>query len=135
MSLVQNKSPKHVHTQLLGAVRTQLANDAVLAGLLLADDGHSPQLSVSLLETKPWASATFNGAHHHLEMALNGEGPKSLTVQATDRIILALHDADMTLNGYALIDFQFAGAETKIDEDGSCCRLHFDALTLSDDIE
>ncbi len=134
MSLAQNPTPKHVHTQLLGAVRKQLASDAMLAGLLLADEHQPPRLSVSLLETRPWASATFNGAHHHLEMALHNDGPLQQSAPATDRIISALHDADLMLNGYALIDFQFAGAETKLDDGGSSCRLHFDALTLSDDV-
>lgn len=127
-------TPQHVHTQLLGAVRKHLARDAVLAALLLADQSHAAKLSVAVLETKPWASATFNGARHHLEMALLNVATHDQPASTTDRIISALHDADMTLHGYALIDFQFAGAETKMEDCGSSCRLHFDALTLSDDI-
>ena len=128
----------HVHSQLLGAVRSQLARDTTLAGLLGSSD-HPSRLSVSVLETRPWASATFNGARHHLEMALqdsNGTDDSRLlsaTDVTTDRIIQALQDSDLSLLGHALIDFQFSGAETSINASGSICRLRFDALTLCDE--
>ncbi|KPF79878.1 hypothetical protein IP88_01175 [alpha proteobacterium AAP81b] len=69
---------------------------AAEAGVALA--GEKPVLIVEELTAHDWASATFQGALHRLDLRL--EGPADLVAQACDRLQTGLSTRDIPLPGH-----------------------------------
>ena len=100
------------HTGLLRALRMLLATGGVANGL--------PTLTIEGLSVRPWASATFSGHTHEIELRLRGHTAEPLLEQ--------LNALDPMIPGHALIDLTIA----KVCRDGDSIRVVIEALTLED---
>lgn len=100
------------HVGLLRAMRLLLTTGGVASGL--------PPLTIEGLSARPWASATFSGHTHSIELRLRGSHVEPLLAQLTT--------IDPMIPGHALIDM--AVVEVARDDDG--VRVVIEALTLED---
>lgn len=117
------------HGELLRGLRRLMDGDPVLAPLL-SNDRNSPSLTVEGLSSEAWASATFAGHRHQLDLCVRG--PEPLLAQARTRLEARLRDADVPMRGHVLVDMTLAAAETFVDDGETRCRLSFEALTVED---
>lgn len=69
-----------------------------------------------------WASATFNGARHHLTLS-------AVQSDALDRWLAALPEAEIDIRGHLVADIEVRGVSRS--EDGSAL-IELEVLTLSD---
>ena len=100
------------HVGLLRSLRLLLTTGGVASGL--------PPLTIEGLSARPWASATFSGHTHSIELRLRGGSVEPLLAQLTT--------VDPMIPGHALIDLTIA--EVARDHDG--VRVVIEALTLED---
>jgi hypothetical protein len=121
------------HGLLLRAVQTALAETPTIGALLMGSQTDR-QLAIADLETKAWASATFSGHRHRLEIAYRAQGEDlHASSQIVAQVVQRLDDADLCLPGHALIDLRFVGAKTQTGATGDVsANLAFDAITLED---
>lgn len=117
------------HGALLRGLRRLMLADPMLAPLMSAD-GHLPRVTVQGLASEPWASATFTGHRHRLDLKLRGLAGELERVR--ERLWRRLRDADIAMRGHVLIELSLASAETRIEQDGEICCLTFEALTIED---
>ncbi len=133
--------PPSAHTQLLAGLRHSIQRHPALAHLWAEWPG-STGLSLASLESRPWASATFNGERHRLELRLRSR-PERLAgdMSGLDVLIQHLDAIQLPLSGHALIDVHFADARTQSvhlpgqipgQEPFAECTICFEALTLVD---
>ncbi len=116
------------HGALLRGLRRLMESDALLAPLLA--DRQIPSLTVEGLHSEPWASATFTGQRHKLDLKLRGEGTQ--LEAARERLVAQLGEADLDLRGHVLVDLSLAEATTCSEAGEAFCRLSFEALTVED---
>ncbi len=100
------------HVGLLRALRALLASGGVASGL--------PPLTIEGLSARPWASATFTGQTHCIELRVRGTTVEPLLTQ-----LLAI---DPMIPGHALIDLTIADVSRTADG----VRVVIEALTLED---
>jgi hypothetical protein len=122
-----------VHMQLLSAIRHRILAHEILAPLWSAWPGSSG-LSLTFLESRPWASAMFNGERHTLELRLaTKSNPESPFAEKINLLINQFDEVEIPLKGHALIDFHFVKARTEAAKnEGTECLIAFEALTLAD---
>ena len=87
-----------------------------------------PVLVVENLESEAWASATFTGARHQLEVRIEGEHAPS----AAAAIAARLAEAELLVPGAIVADVALVRQATALGVDGPTCRLAFDLLTVDD---
>jgi hypothetical protein len=121
------------HGQLLSGLRARIHTHPQLSSLWGEWPG-STGLSLGSLESTPWSSASFAGERHLLELRLQtrpdstGDGAHRI-----ETIIAHLDNAELPLDGHALIDFRFCTARsTGCITESLDCRICFEALTLAD---
>lgn len=100
------------------------------------DDQGRPSIILRSGTARSWHSATFDGQEHALvlDVFCKRRGPD--TQEISSAIIERLHDADLPINGHALVSLDFECSETTAAEDPGDgidqCRLYFKALTIGD---
>lgn len=96
--------------------------EARLAAALLATArGAGIDVAVTAHRSRPWASATFVGAHHVLTLL----APRS---SGLGEWIAALPDAEMPMRGHLVASV----AIDRIEDDGAAVTLVLDVLTLEE---
>lgn len=81
-------------------------------------------LTIEALERRNWASVTFSGERHRLELRLQGEDAGA----AADAFLPGLAEREFDLRGHILADIAVISEER--DEEGGWARLSLEALTL-----
>ena len=104
---------------LLRAVRMVVGDAADGAAGRATDD--TPLLAVSAFESEPWASLTFSGARHRLEVRL--EGRAAQVREARARLAASLAEMDLTIPGQFLADSELV--------DAGCIRLEHGCISLN----
>jgi hypothetical protein len=115
------------HGAMLRGLRRLMMADPVLAPLL---DRQMPSLTIEGLASETWASATFSGHRHRLDLRLRGTSAELDRARA--RLEARLPAADLDLRGHVLVDMTLTAAETLIEDGEQVCRLRFEALTVED---
>jgi hypothetical protein len=100
-------------TALVRALRGFVAGLDPACGLVFED-----------LRSRAWASVTFSGARHELQLLLSGENAATAAGQFTER----LGDAEFRLRGHLLADIALVSSDTT----GEGVRLRLEALTVED---
>ena len=100
------------HVGLLRSLRGLLASGELASGL--------PPLTIEGLSATPWASATFTGQTHSIELRVRGTN--------VERLLAQLASIDPMIPGHALIDLTIS--EVARSADG--VRVVIEALTLED---
>ena len=81
-------------------------------------------LHVEAIRGRPWASVTFSGARHELDLRLTGPSAE----QAAARLTSCLDSAEFKLRGHFVADIALVSKEAA--EDG--VRLRLEALTVEE---
>lgn len=117
------------HIRLLRRMREWISADPWFVNWQEA--GGRPSLSIESFDSEPWASLTFTGTRHSLDVRLDGAG--SDVEQALAHLQDSLPDTDLGLTGHFLAEIQITETETEISEDGrtSLC-LRLEALTIEE---
>jgi hypothetical protein len=79
-----------------------------------------------------WSTGTEGGAEHHVTLTVwSRERGKRACHEIIAAATVALHDAALTLDGHALVNFRFEGSETRRETDGITWRgtMHFRGVT------
>jgi len=87
-----------------------------------------PLLVVESLGSEAWASATFSGARHDLEVRIEGER----AVSAAAAIAARLAEAELLVPGAIVADVALVRQTTGLGPDGPTCTLAFELLTVDD---
>ena len=111
--------PSRAHGPLLAAIRR-----------LTAAGGGGAALIVEAVRAEDWASLTFAGEKHWLELRLDGSA--AAVAAARDRLERALADAEIEVPGHIVADIALTGATLAGSGDRVSCRLKFEALTIVD---
>lgn len=121
---------QHAQSALRSAIQSYVVNDPKIAEILCSSgDG------VKFEDNKswPWHSATFDGLRHKFSLRSKfKKGEEDRADALCERLIHRLHNADLELEGHALVDLSFAHSETAIRGEDVSCEVEFDALTISD---
>jgi len=88
--------------------------------------GFAGEVSANVLEQVDWASVTFTGARHRLQVTLDGEGAVGAAADFLDK----LPDLDLPIPGHIVADIALV-AEQRGD-DGRHATLDLEALTIED---
>lgn len=116
---------------LRGLTSGGLEGKSSFAGLLDPDDRKTPTLVIEALDSVSWASATFLGQRHRLELRLDG-GDGGVAESMAERLARRLLDIELGTVGHVLVDISHVGTEL-VDREGIVsARLTFEALTLED---
>lgn len=105
------------------------AQGALLRGIrrfLEDDDGGWPAMVVEAVASEDWASATFIGQRHRLELNFNGGD-----VARVDALVKALGEAELVVPGHIVACVDLVEHEMRDGEPPSH-RLVFEALTVVD---
>lgn len=84
------------------------------------------QLEVAVLACSQWASVTFTGARHRLEVRLAGAG----AVGAAADFLAELPELDLPIPGHVVADISLLAEERR--GGGADVRLVLEALTIED---
>lgn len=115
-----------VHGALLRGLKRLLSLDAGLAAL---PGGEVPAMVVEEMETEPWASVTFAGWRHRIELRLEGDG--QAVEAAVERAGALIERADLTLPGHLLAEIAVTGADSRWLDGGQMATcLTIEALTV-----
>lgn len=118
---------RDAHAMLLRAVREILVEDPLLAAPLA--EGLQP-LVVEGLASEAWASATFSGQRHRLDLRLTGSPER---MEAARRAIAArLCGAEFDLKGHIVADMALVASDTSRHGELESCSMSFEALTVED---
>ena len=89
--------------------------------------GFFPAMVVEETETQAWASATFNGQRHRLELRFTGGDARDV-----DRMVRALGMAELVVPGHIVADIALIEHEMRDGDPMPQHRLIFEALTVAD---
>jgi hypothetical protein len=87
-----------------------------------------PLLVVESLESEAWASATFAGARHQLDVRIEGDR----AIMAAAGIAGRLGEAELLVPGAIVADVALVHQETSMGADGTTCRLRFELVTVDE---
>ncbi len=126
--------------RLVRALQTRLGllGGAEAGSILLADRSHrlgdapqAPFIVIEDLQEAPWASLTFTGTRHQLEVRLNG-GSQELA-EAVAALESWSEDADLLPGGHFLAEVQVTETAREVGVDGRMAlSLRLDALTIEE---
>lgn len=138
-----------VHVRLLRGIREVIAADETLAGWLarpfdLVDahrldvhrlDKHRAEpargLVIENFESEPWASLTFLGMRHRLDVRLSGE--EAHVADAYDRLKALLADPPLNLPGHFVAELELIDSLGEIRPDGRMdLSVRIEALTIEE---
>ena len=83
---------------------------------------------VEAIETTDWASATFVGARHRLDIRL--EGGEDTVAHAVERLVRDLPEADVATNHHFLADAAVTGFDLALGGAATCAVVTIEALTI-----
>ena len=83
-------------------------------------------VEVRVLGRSDWASVTFAGARHRLEVVVQGDG----TVGAAADFLRSLPNLEFTIPGHIVADIALVSEERR--DGGGYARLELEALTIED---
>lgn len=86
-----------------------------------------PGLRIEGLRSESWASVTFSGHRHHLDLALGVTQEAAL-----DGLISTLSSAELVVPGHFVADVTLIAREWQRTADGRRIRLSFEILTIED---
>lgn len=117
------------HVRLLRRMREWISADPWFANWHGRDA--KPSLSIESFGSEPWASLTFSGSRHALDLRLDGADGD--VKQALQQLQEQLSETDLGLAGHFLADIQITETTAEIDENGrtSLC-LRIEALTIEE---
>lgn len=121
--------PSRSHAPLLAAIRRLIAPAAATRGEAAADR-ETPTIVVESLRVEDWASLTFEGEKHWLDLRIDGS--RAVIAGAQARLAAALDDADFELPGHLVADIALVSTALVGDARHASCRLRFEALTIAD---
>jgi hypothetical protein len=113
----------HVHAALLRAIASEAGLDA--------RDREKPILIVEEIRSVDWASATFIGARHEIDLRL--EGTAAAVAAAAERLVEALPEADIPICGHIVAEIAATPVNTteqKVNIPSE--RLRVNVLTIID---
>ena len=116
------------HRALLRNVRDILRRQPAVASLDTGDG--LPGLVVAGAEAEPWASATFSGRRHYLDLTLRGETAR--VDAAIGALATCLPGAEFDLPGHLVADIAMTDARTMVFEDYAVCEMRLEVLTIED---
>jgi hypothetical protein len=124
---------------LQAAVVAALLDDAAVAALVDARvydapprNAAFPYVALGPAGVTDWSTGTEAGAEHALAITVwSRERGKRACHEILAAVETALHDADLTLDGYALVNLRFERSDTRRETDGITWRgvAHFRAVT------
>ena len=118
------------HTLVLRAVRAALGDGADSRSFAPGEAG--VRMIVESIETTEWASATFVGQRHRLELRL--EGGEEAVTSALDRLERGLPEVEVATGVYFLADAALARYELTLGADapgeGTIAAIEVEALTI-----
>jgi len=118
-----------VHVRLLRGIRSLISSDPALA--LWLDDGKGPRLVIEGFDSEPWASLTFSGTRHRLDVRL--KGPAAEVGPASERLRALLSDPDLALPGHFLAEIEVIESIAEIHQDGLMgFAIQVEALTIEE---
>lgn len=86
-----------------------------------------PAIVVEATASEAWASATFSGHRHRLELSFSGGD-----VAQIDRLAVALQNADLVMPGHIVADMSMVEHQAHDGDTAPLHRLVFEALTVAD---
>lgn len=114
------------HTLVLRALRTLIGAELAMT----ASEG-VPFAVIEAVESRDWASATFVGQLHHLELRF--EGMAAAVKAAVDRLVTELPEVDASMIGHSLAEAAVTGCEAVDAVDGQAItRVKVEALTIEE---
>ncbi|MGD8326794.1 MAG: hypothetical protein PVF65_07760 [Sphingomonadales bacterium] len=121
---------QHVQSALRSAIQSFVAKDPQIAEILCSSlEG----VKIEDNQSWPWHSATFEGLRHRFSLRSRFQkGQEDRADELCERLIHRLHNADLDVEGHALVDLSFAHSATAISNCDVSCEIEFDALTISD---
>jgi hypothetical protein len=124
---------------LQAAVVAALLDDAAVVALVDARvydapprNAVFPYVALGPAGVTDWSTGTEAGAEHALAITVwSRERGKRACHEILAAVEAALHDADLTLSGHALVNLRFERSETRRETDGITWRgtAHFRAVT------
>lgn len=90
-----------------------------------------PTVAVDSIESAPWASATFSGQRHCLDLSVV-DGADDRTPALLDALAVNLREPDLKIPGHVLVDLSFVEAVTRQIEGGCAIHIRLEALTVED---
>ena len=94
----------------------------------IREDAHTPLLIIEELQSQDWASATFVGQQHRIEVRLEG-GAEAVTA-ALLSVRDGIAEADGSSDRYFIAEAALAGAVLDATGPRATARLMIEALTL-----
>lgn len=120
-----------VHGRLLRLLTAQLESDPQLAHWMSAQDAALPGLVIESFDSAPWASLTFTGERHRLEVRLDGRPDEVEAAQ--DRIEALIEAPTFDLGRHCLIELALTASDAELRDDGTMrLALTLEALTIED---
>lgn len=119
------------HIRLLRALRSLIAADSWFEPWLDNIPGQGVSLVIEDFSSEPWASLTFAGMRHSLDVRLRGS---QVDVEAAyDRLRALLLEPEIEVPGHFLAEMELVDSMGEIGMDGSMTlSLHYEALTIEE---
>mgnify|MGYP005816549489 CR=1 FL=1 len=119
------------HVRLLRAMRQAIAADRWFDPWLGDAGGAGPALVIEDFSSEPWASLTFTGMRHRIDIRLEG---RQVEVEAAyDRLRALMTEPDLELAGHFLAEIELSFTRGEVREDGSMAMtLCYEALTIEE---
>jgi hypothetical protein len=96
-----------------------------------ADPFRPPTMVIEELREEPWASLTFTGTRHHVELRLDGHA--QALADAIEALAKWSEDADPLPGGHFLAEVQVMETAREVGEGGRMAlSLRLDALTIEE---
>jgi len=111
-------------------IRLVIARDPGLCQAIGDPDRLLPPITVESMESTDWASATFVGQHHRLELRIDSDG--SDPALAVARLSVLLVAAEIELTGHFVAEIAVVGAEIADRSHGHSLSVVVEALTIED---
>jgi hypothetical protein len=117
------------HGQLLALLRARVSPEPWINRPSGA--GGPPALTLEAFDAEPWASLTFTGMRHALDMRLDGLAQEVLSV--LDSLALWADEPDSDLSGHFLADVQITERAREVRDGGHMSlSLRLEALTIEE---
>ncbi len=119
------------HVRLLRAMRGAIAADVWFDPWLGDPTAAGPSLVIEDFSSEPWASLTFMGMRHRVDIRLRG--PRGEVENAYDRLRSLMTEPDIDLPGQFLAKNEMVDARGEIHADDSMqMSLRYEALTIEE---
>lgn len=119
------------HVRLLRAMRGAIAADSWFDPWLGDPVATGPSLVIEEFSSEPWASLTFVGMRHRIDIRLRGV--REDVENAYDRLRALMTEPDLNLSGHFLAEIEMVDARGEIRGDDSMeMALRYEALTIEE---